>query len=102
MARSVCVLSEVQAESYEQTGKVPDCDFHEHVTHSLADFMVAARNDRKEYPEGDGSARTVISNDGRRRITAIARILRYVSIPNSHSPFGIGMTSMQAVQENLR
>lgn len=38
----VCVLAPDHADALEERGVIPNCDYHEHIFHSLADVAVAA------------------------------------------------------------
>jgi hypothetical protein len=106
MARIVCLLTPQEAEGLEQDGRVPRCDLkrHSHISQVEADQLVAAFRDvRGQIVEGYGEARTVRGSDGRRRVTPLARILRFTSIPDFYAPDGaMGVTTMQPVYENLR
>jgi hypothetical protein len=61
MPASVCLLAPDHAEAFEQRGIVPNCQFHQHVTHKKADAMIAVVFDRPKlkFFEGEGEARTV-------------------------------------------
>jgi hypothetical protein len=104
---AVCVLAPDQAEAFEQRGVVPNCKYHRHVSHKKADALVAVVFDRArmQFFEGEGEARTVEAPsylfDGKRRITLIPRILCYAG-KSSYTPYGRGMSTMQAIMEKVK
>src|SRR5271170_7652746 len=59
----VCVLAPDHAVALEERGVVPDCRYHQHLSHREADAMIAADRDSKTsmLVEGWGRARTVHS-----------------------------------------
>jgi hypothetical protein len=104
MSRKVCVLDPVRAEDYEGKGVIPDCKFHEHITASIADFMVG-------FNDGTAFARRLQSQrkpdtgyfDRQERITLIPRIVRWHSVPAwMDESRAKGPSVMQPVYENLR
>jgi len=80
----VCVIAPDHAVALEERGVVPDCRYHQHLSHREADVMVAAAPDSKTRMliEGWGRARSVRSIDGKRRITPISQVLTYASRPS--------------------
>lgn len=85
----VCVLLADHAEALEERLVVPDCRYHDHVSHSVADQAVDLQRDFQtgRVVEGYGTARSVRGIDGRRRITPIrqTQILRTLN-PDKHPP----------------
>ncbi len=80
----VCILASDHAEALEDRGVVPDCRYHEHVSHRQADEMIqpVLSLHLRCMVEGDGAYRTVHGTDGRRRITRVAQVLGYASSPS--------------------
>lgn len=111
MARhSVCVLAADHAEALEERGIVPDCNYHEHIQHAVADQRIALEFDAssRRAVEGWGAARTVRSLDGRRRITPIAKILGFASRPSRGPQLFrgrrhgyVGASTLQAIMAEL-
>lgn len=90
MRKPVCLLAPDHADALEQRGVVPDCQHHDHIKHAEADKLIGV--------EGWGVARTVFSQDGRRRITRIPSILTFAS---RQSGIGGGPQVLQAVFAEL-
>ena len=76
MAHGVCLLAPEHAEALEQRNIIPNCSVHDHISHGAADSLIGLERDEKTKRtiEGWGEARTVLSVDGRRRITPIAKV----------------------------
>lgn len=106
MPASVCLLAPDHAEALEQRGVVPNCEYHQHVSHKNADSMIAVVFDRPKlkFFEGEGEARTVDTPsyryDGKRRITFMPRILGYAGRA-PYTPYGKGTSTMQAIMEKV-
>lgn len=73
MPSKVCILAPEHAEALEERNVIPDCRYHNHLSHREADVQIALERDAKSgrTVEGWGTARSVRSMDGRRRITPI-------------------------------
>lgn len=106
MGASVCLLAPDHAEALEQRGVVPNCLYHQHVSHKKADSMVAVVFDRPrmKFFEGEGEARTVETPsyrfDGKRRITPMPKVLGYAGRA-PYNEYGKGMSTMQAIMEKV-
>lgn len=110
MPRPVCVLASDHAEALEDRGVIPNCQYHEHVTHREADERIAAVRCQAsgQMREGHGRYRSVEATDGRRRITLVAHILAYVSMKSRGPQIFrglktgfVGAHTLQAVRSEL-